>query len=329
MNPLLITTMLISAFCTLAIIPFWIGKAKQIGLVWEDMNKPVKKKNVAGSGGIAVVLGTVIGIFVYLALGTFYFKFENHTVELFAMLGSLLLVSGVGLIDDLFGWRKGGLSIRSRLILVLFCSIPLIVINAGESTMFGIHFGLFYPLFLIPLAFVGVTTTYNFLAGFNGLETSQGIIILLGLTIVTYLKGNTWLSLVALCMVASLIAFYCFNKYPAKVFPGDILTYAIGAMIAMIAILGNMEKIAAFFFIPYILEMILKARGKLKKHSFGKPNPDGSLDEPYDKIYGLEHLAIRILKKVNKNGKVSEKQVVRLINIFQIWIIILGLLIFM
>ena len=329
MNPLLITIMLISSFCTLIIVPFWIKKAKQIGLVWEDMNKPSKKKNVAGSGGVAVIVGTVFGIFAYLALGTFYFKFEIPKIELFAIISSLLLVSGVGLIDDLFGWRKGGLSIKSRLVLVLFCSIPLIVINAGESTMLGIHFGLAYPLLLIPLAFVGTTTTYNFLAGFNGLETSQGIIILGGLSIVTYSAGNNWLSLVALCMVAALIVFYIFNKYPAKVFPGDALTYGVGAMIAIIAILGNIEKIALFFFIPYILETILKSRGRLKKHSFGKPNLDGSLEEPYKKIYGLEHLAIRILKKINKSGKVSEKQVVKIINLFQIWVVLMGLLIFL
>jgi hypothetical protein len=56
-------------------------------------------------------------------------------------------------------------------------------------------------------------------------------------------------------------------------------------------------------------------------------NKDGSLEMPYKKIYGLEHLAIYILKKFKKN--VSEKEVVYLINGFQILIIILGFLIFM
>ena len=115
MDPLLITVMLLSFLITLIIIPFWIRKTKQIGLLWEDMNKYIRKKNVAGSGGIAVIAGTLIGIFVYLALGTFYFKFDGHLTEIFAIIASLFLVTGVGFIDDLFGWRKGGLSIRSRL----------------------------------------------------------------------------------------------------------------------------------------------------------------------------------------------------------------------
>ena len=39
-------------------------------------------------------------------------------------------------------------------------------------------------------------------------------------------------------MVAALLGFYLYNKYPAKVFPGDSMTWAIGALIAGMAILG-------------------------------------------------------------------------------------------
>jgi len=114
-------------------------------------------------------------------------------------------------------------------------------------------------------------------------------------------------------------------KNPAHVFPGDVLTYAIGAMIAGIAILGNIEKIAILFFIPYIIETILKVRGKLVKHSFAKVNKDGSLEQPYKKIYGLEHLAIKILKKVKPSKKVYENDVVYLIHASQIVIILIVL----
>jgi len=121
-----------------------------------------------------------------------------------------------------------------------------------------------------------------------------------------------------------LLVFYYFNKYPAKVFPGDILTYSVGALIAGMAILGNFEKIAVFVFIPYILETLLKVRGGLKKQSFAKPNPDGSLEMPYSKIYGLTHLSLFLLKKMKR--KVYEKDVVYLIFIFQVLFILIGLL---
>jgi UDP-N-acetylglucosamine--dolichyl-phosphate N-acetylglucosaminephosphotransferase len=205
------------------------------------------------------------------------------------------------------------------------------VINAGVSMinlpfLGSVSLGILYPLLLIPLAVVAVTTTFNFLAGYNGLEASQGIIMLSALAIATYLTGNAWLSVILLFFVASLFGFYIFNNWPALVFPGDTLTYPIGAIIAATAILGNIEKFAIILFIPYIFEMILKSRGKLVKESFGKLNEDGSLDEPYDKIYGLEHLAIRILKKIKPSKKVYEKDVVYLINAFQIIFVILAFL---
>jgi UDP-N-acetylglucosamine--dolichyl-phosphate N-acetylglucosaminephosphotransferase len=215
--------------------------------------------------------------------------------------------------------------------MVLFAAVPLMVINAGKHTMsipfLGVvDFGLLYPLLLIPIGIVGATTTFNFLAGFNGLEAGQGVIILSALSLVAYLTGSSWLSLILLIMVVALLAFLIYNFYPAKVFPGDTLTYSIGGLIAISAILGNFEKIAVFFFIPYILEVILKSRGKLVKQSFGKINKDGSLDLLYPKIYGITHLAIFSLKKLGI--KPTEKKVVYFIWAFQILIVILGLIIF-
>jgi UDP-N-acetylglucosamine--dolichyl-phosphate N-acetylglucosaminephosphotransferase len=327
----LVIPILVSFFITLFLLPFWIRKAREIGLVWDDMNK-VSKEKVSGSGGIMVVLGFVIGVLVFVAYRVFILKSANHfLVEIFSLLTVILILAAIGFIDDLFGWRKGGLSRRSRLILVLIASIPLIVINAGKSSMnlpfFGpVDLGIIYSLILIPLGIAGATTTFNFLAGFNGLEAGQGIIMLFSLAVVSFFTGNSWLTIIALCMAASLFAFLLFNFCPAKVFPGDALTYGVGGLIAIMAILGNFEKMAVFFFIPTIMEVILKSRGGFTKQSFGKPNKDGSLDLRYDKIYGLTHLAIYLMRKIGI--KPTEKKVVLLIWTFQVAIVLIGFVIF-
>jgi len=331
MEIILFIPILLSFLLVILIIPKWIKKCNEIGLLWEDMNKFNHPKNVASSGGIIVVISFVLGVFLYLAFKTFIFKDPDSNLEIFSLLSSILILAIVGLTDDLLGWRNGGLSVRFRLFLILFASIPLVVINAGVHQInlpfFGnLNLGIWYPLFFIPLGIVGATATYNFLAGFNGLEASQGIIILGFLSYIAYITGTPWLALIGLCMVASLLGFYIFNKFPALVFPGDILTYSVGALVAIMTILGNFEKIAVFIFIPYILETVLKVRGKLKKQSFGIPNKDGSLELPYDKFYGLTHISIFILKKFKT--KVYEKDVVILINLFQIIICILSLIIF-
>jgi len=331
MNPILVIPLILSFVLTALILPKWIRKSRQVGLLWEDMNKFNHPKNVASSGGIVVIMSFILGVLSYIAIRTFITEGNGLNLNIFALLSVILILAIVGLVDDLLGWQHGGLSTKFRLFLLFMTSIPLIVINAGthESIIpfFGlVNLGILYPLLLIPIGIAGATATYNFLAGFNGLETGQGIIILSFLSFIAYITGSPWLTLIGIIMVASLFVFYFYNKYPAKVFPGDILTYSIGALIACMAILGNFERIAVFVFIPYIIETGLKLRGKLKKQSFAIPQKDKSLEMPYNKIYGLTHLSLFLLKKFKK--KVYEKDVVYLIFIFQIIICLLALIIF-
>lgn len=329
LGALFVPIVLISFILTLWVLPKWIRKAKKMRWVWEDMHKIRTPKNVAGSGGVAVLVGFITAVFLYIGVKTFLFKAETNLVEIFALLTTVVLAAAVGLVDDLFGWKSGGLEKKTRILMMIFIAIPLMVINAGESVVMGVDFGLLYPLLLIPFAVVGVTTTFNFLAGFNGLEASQGMLLLTALSIVNVTQGNLWLALIGMSFVAALLGFWFFNKYPAKTFPGDVMTYSTGALIAAVVILGNIEKIAVFFFIPYIIEMILKARGKLKIQSFGKLEKDGSLTLRQKGIYGLEHLAIVLLRKIKPSKKAYEWEVPLVVNLFQLAFIVGGFILFL
>ena len=331
MENILLLSIFLSFILTLYALPKWIKKCMEVGLLWEDMNKVKKVKNVAASGGVIVIIAFILGVLSYIAIKTFILNENGESLQIFALLNVILILALVGFIDDVLGWTFRGLSIRFRLFLAFMASIPLVVINAGTNVIslpfLGVvNLGVYYPLFFIPIGIAGAATTYNFLAGFNGLEAGQGIIIVSFLSLIAYLTGSLWLAIVGLCMVAALIVFYFYNKYPAKVFPGDVLTYSVGALIAGMSILGNFEKIAVFVFIPYIIETFLKVRGNLTKQSFAKVNEDKSLEIPYGKVYGLTHVSLVILNKFKK--KVYEKDVVNLIFGFQIVICLLALIIF-
>jgi len=310
-------------------LKFWIRKCREIGLVWEDMNKHKSPKNVAASGGLIVVFSFLLIVLFYVAFRTMFRDVDKVTINLLSILIVVLIAGFVGFVDDMLGWKTRGLSSRVRIFLVLLSAIPLMVINAGDSLMnvpfFGVvNFGIFYALILIPLGVVGVTTVYNFLAGFNGLEAGLGVLILSFLSYVSFVTGSAWLAVVGIGMVVCLIAFLVFNWTPAKVFGGDVLTYSIGALIASMAIVGNFEKIAFVVFIPFIVEMFLKLRGGLKKYSFGKANKDNSLSLRYDKIYGLTHFSIWFLSKFKK--KVFERDVVLFIYFIELVFIGIGFL---
>jgi len=327
MTWILIFAILFGFLFTFLVMPFWIKRAKQTGLLWENMHLKGHPKNVAASGGIIVVTGFILSVLSYLFLKTYLTGESAFQVEIFALIGVILILCLVGLVDDLLGWHKGGLSPKVRIFLACAASIPLIVINAGVHNVFipiigTINFGILYPLIIIPLSVGFVTTTYNFLAGYNGLEAGLGVLMLSFLSFVSVFTGNYWLAIIGMCMVACLLAFLFFNWKPAKVFPGDILTYSVGALIISMGILGNFESIVLIIFIPFLLEVVLKMRGKLKKHSLAKVLDDGTLDKPYDKIYSLTHLAIVFLKKIK--GRATEKEVVYVIYAIEIIFILIA-----
>lgn len=326
----LLIVVALSFLIVLFLMPFWIRKAHQIGLVWQDMNKS-SRPGVAGSGGMVVLGSFIVTLLFFVAYRVFYLQSDAHLVEILSLLLTVVLLGCIGLIDDLFGWQHGGLSRRSRIVLVLIASLPLVVINAGRSVielpfLGALDLGLVYPLFLIPLAIVGTSTTFNFLAGFNALEGGQGVIILGALSAVAYFTGNSWLAVVGVIMIVALLGFLWFNVFPAQIFPGDCLTYPVGGMIAIMAILGNFEKVALFFFIPTIIEVVLKSRGRFIKQSFGKPLPDGSLALQYPRIYSLNHAAIVFLRKIGITS--SERNVVFSIWAIQIAFVLIGFLLF-
>jgi len=328
-NYFLIIPILASFMVTLLSLPNWIRRAKNVGLTGRDIQK-IKKEEVAESGGVMVIAGFALGVLSYVALKTFVLKDTEGLIEIFALLTTIILISYIAFTDDILGW-KIGLKKSTRLALVVLASVPLMAINAGESLISlpflgEINLGVIYPLILIPLGIVGATTTYNFLAGYNGLEAGQGILILSAVSAVAFFTGHAWLSIIVLCMVVSLIAFLIYNMNPAKVFPGDSLTYSVGGLIAVAAILGNFEKIAVFFFIPYIIETGLKFRGNLNKESFSKVDKNGNLSLMYEKIYSLTHLSVYLWNMTRY--KATENKVIFSIWIFQIILIILGFIIF-
>ncbi|MBU4352551.1 MAG: glycosyl transferase family 4 [Nanoarchaeota archaeon] len=330
--PIILLSFTLSLIFVSFLMPHWIKRAKKAGLIGKDMNKP-DKREVAELGGIIVLFAFILGTLFYIAVDTFFIEHTNLTsllgrdLTIMAALATILLVGIIGMVDDILGW-KIGLRQMQKPFLVLFASLPMVVVNAGHSTLAlpligQINIGVLFPLLVVPIAISAAANGFNMLAGYNGLEAGMGTIILSILSFLAWKNNNPHIAVMGLCMVFALIAFYYFNKFPAKVFPGNTLTYSVGAMVAVLAITANLERAALFLFIPYFIELILKARGKMQKESFAKVNEDGSLETPYNKVYGLEHLSIKLLKKIK--NKVYEKDVVYSIFAFEI---LLGIIYF-
>lgn len=317
MNLVLIISIAIAFLATYFLTPWFINYLKAIGLIVKDQNKE-SKPLVPISGGLAVLCGFILGIFALIFINVFLPKVSDNLLSssdinlIFASLCSMFIIVLVGLIDDLLIKKDKdasmGLNQWQKPLLTLFAAVPLMVVNAGDHTMalpfFGtVSLGWIYVLILIPIGVIGASNMVNMLGGFNGLETGLGIVYLGTLGIFAFVNGSSVAGTIALVMVGALAAFLFYNASPAKVFPGNSLTYLLGATVLVVAVIGNIEKAAVFVSIPFFIEFFLKLRGNFKKQSYGY-GKKGKVFNTYGKeIYSIPHIFTR-------TGRFTERQAV-------------------
>jgi len=272
--------LLIAIITVLLIMPPFIRRMHAQGFLGKDMNK-YNKPQVAELGGVVVFLGFALGVFSAIFIATYLKLFTIELSLLLAGFCTISMICFIGVIDDIIGWKKGIRQWQHALFPIL-AALPLMAIQVGETTMnlpiFGeVNFGIFYALIIIPIGITGASNAFNMLAGFNGLEAGQGIILTSTLTIIALLTGQTTAAILGIAMIGALIAFLKFNWFPAKIFGGDSLTLMVGANIAVMCILGNMETFGVLVIGLFFIEFLIKAKHKFQSECFGIPNKNGTL----------------------------------------------------
>ncbi len=286
---------------TLVVTPLVARKMKACGFVKPDMNK--KGKPEVPLAGISVVFGFVGGMFLYVFLVVWLGGFSVNDVPIvLAILCTALIIGLIGVFDDFLDISRG-----KRVLMTFLASVPLASLGAGKHSMvfpfFGeVRLGLLYPSLVIPLGVMGAANGFNMLAGLNGLEAGMGIILALAFAIYAKLIGEGLTALYMLVLASALLAFLLFNRYPAKAFGGNTLTYFVGTLLACAAVTANMEKFALLCFGLYYLEFVLKAKGKFRGTTFGVITEGGTLDPPRE-THSLTHIVMKL-------GKLKEWQVV-------------------
>ncbi len=272
---------IVAILTVIFVAPKFIKRMHEQGLTGKDMNKH-HKPAVAELGGAVVFLGFSFGIFGAIFLSTYLNLIPINLSLLFAGFSTIAMMAFIGVIDDVIGWKKGIRQWQHALFPVI-AALPLMAIAAGETSMAlpilgTVNFGIIYSLIIIPLGVTGASNAFNMLAGFNGLEAGQGILLTLTLTIIALITGQYTAAVLGVAMVGALIAFLVFNWFPAKMFGGDSLTLMVGATLATMSIIGNMETYGAMLIGLFIIEFIIKARHRFKSECFGVPNKNGTLN---------------------------------------------------
>ena len=243
---------------------FLIPRLKRFGYVGKDMHKEGKPE-VAEMGGISAIVGFSAGILLAIMLNTFGGLEFNRVVVLAGLL-TIQILTFIGILDDILDmpqWAKAFIPLVS--------AIPLIAVNAAGSTAMMIpfigvvDFGLIYLFVLIPVGIAVASNLTNMLAGFNGIEAGMGAVIFATMSIIAWAHGSPEMLVFFLPMLGALLGFLPKNWYPAKVFPGDVGTLTIGAVLATGVIIGDLESAGALILILYVLDFLVKLPNRFPK----------------------------------------------------------------
>ncbi len=309
----LIIPSVVGVVFTIIAAKFLMGYMMESGVTSPDHNK---KGNVTlpASVGLSVSIAFSIGILTYaFGVSAHLYGAVADLTYLFATVLSIILISMVGLLDDInvkkekvkstdmMDTRKG-LRQAYKPLMTVVGALPLMAVinSAGLDTVLipfigTVNFGLFYPLIIIPLAIIFTSNAFNLLGGFDGIATGTGFLASLALLVYALIYGNYIGALLAAVLTSVLLAFLFFNLYPAKAIPGDSFTYGVGATLLTIMALGNMEVFGIIVFMPWIIEFVLHLRRKFKVTDLGKVRSDGTFAPPYGKkIYSWTHLIMNL-----------------------------------
>lgn len=294
---------LLSFFVTRLTMPRMIRKLEAANIVGKDIHKSWKPI-VAEMGGFGILFGFIIGMFSGI------YMHDILAFNLVIVLVVILIVGIIGIADDLLA-----LSSKEKFILLFLAGLPLIW--AAPPNV-----GILY-LITIPIALSIGSNLTNMLAGLNGIESGLGIISMTSLTIACIILGKYDVTIISMSMLGALIAFLYYNKYPAKIFPGDTGTLIIGAAIVCIAFIGRVKLIAFIVLMPNIIDAALKfySAGFMNRQQ-QKPtqlNEDGKLVRP---DAGFKSMIRLILRK-----PIAEKDAVRIIWAIGIVFGIIGILV--
>jgi len=257
---------------------------------------------IARPGGISIIAGIIASEIILYA-----FLQMN---EILAIMITTFLAFVIGYIDDrktMGGWFKPiGLALAA---------LPIIFIGAYDSDLafplFGeVHIPILY-LALIIFMIVITGNTINSIDVLNGVASGFMVIASFTLSIALFILQNYEIAIISLPLGFVSLAFYKYHKIPCKIFPGDSGALTLGAMYGAIAIVGQVEVIAAVALLPAVLNsfLFLASVKKIVDHRELNEKPVELTDDFKLKATKNKKARISLVRLIVANTPLSEKEV--------------------
>jgi phospho-N-acetylmuramoyl-pentapeptide-transferase len=207
---------------------------------------PGRHQSKAGTptmGGILIIIGIAAG--ALLVAGT-------HPLVRFG-LAALAAFGGIGLLDDLIANRRGrnlGLRARERLALQGIAGLILGWYATGQPWLgtqiflpggHSIDLGEWGYTIVAALLFVGFANAVNLTDGLDGLASGLVSVAALGFAAIAAASLIPSVAVLAVAVTGAAAGFLRVNAHPARLFMGDVGSNALGAVLAVLAIMAKAE----------------------------------------------------------------------------------------
>lgn len=294
MNWLLPALAFLLAFITMAyFLPKWIRAVKRKKFLLRVDENKFSKPLVPTIGGVALASCFIFSL-ILVELISLLLKLNSVDVALLQpALLTTALVALFGLVDDIIVIPRR----FTKPILAFLASVPMMAASGLCPVIHipffgGVDFGILYFILIVPLFIVFCANAVNILSTYNGLETGLALVVSTGLFAAAWIKGEFTGALFMAPLIAVLLVFFPYNKFPARVFLGNVGTLFIGAALAVGALVGNVERVLVILMVPYFIHFLMYSRNRFrwKPKMWGKPQKDGTLKCQYPKPFGLMHL---------------------------------------
>ncbi|KAH8659105.1 glycosyl transferase family 4-domain-containing protein [Tricladium varicosporioides] len=362
----------------------WLGPTfMKAGLKGKDMSKVHKKEIPETMGAVcAVVYLLIITVFIpfpfykdivaatsgggnrdvvqetieLVQTGRFLHRFPHS--KLASYLSAILTIQSISILgigDDLFDirWRHkffipGIASIPLLIIYFVDFGVTHIVVPIPLRPYLGelLQLGFLYYIYMFAIA-IFCPNSINILAGINGIEVSQSLVIAFLLVLndcyyllVPYPHPATDSHLFSLYMLLPFIgvslALLIHNWYPSKVFVGDTYCYFAGMVFAVVGILGHFSKTLLLLFIPQIFNFLYSApqlfrivdcpRHRLPRFNARTGLMEASVTEWQRPPKAVIAAGLRLLHQLrllrittNNEGQIIESTNFTILNLWLVW----------
>jgi len=248
------------AFAVALIVAFFATPiARKIAVNSGAVNIPndsrrVHKKPMALMGGLAIIAGFVLAATYSFATRNIksFTEYLKKPETLGIVVGVLIIII-LGIIDDI-KVLKARVKFPVQLIaaiIVVSTGTRITAISKPFQATVAVHPSMMYMLgdilaYVISIFWiVGMTNAINLIDGLDGLAAGVSGIAAITLYIVSVIRKQDDIAIIAISLVGAIAGFLPYNFNPAKIFMGDTGATFLGFILAIISIEGTMKSVTA------------------------------------------------------------------------------------